>query len=152
MLAVTDDERTTGMGLWTDARDMLAAARVVSADPRLAISHPAYYLAGHGIEAAFKAFLRARGQSLKDLRCIGHNLDHALGAAISHGIEDLCALSAQDKAIVGLLNPYYKAKHFEYRVTGYQSLPQLQDLLDLGDRILAAIKSVCEASVGVVRT
>ena len=149
---MTDDERTTGMGLWTDARDMLAAAKVVSADTRLANSHPAYYLAGHGLEEAFKAFLRARGQALNDLRCIGHNLDHALGAAISHGIEDLCALSAQDKAMIGQLNPYYKAKHFEYRVTGFQSLPQLQDLLGLGDRILTAIKSVCEASVGVVRT
>ena len=149
---MTDDERTTGMGLWTDARDMIAAARVVSAEPRLSTSHPAYYLAGHGIEEAFKAFLRAHGHSLKDLRYIGHDLDHALGAAISNGIEDLCTLTAQDKAMVGLLNPYYKAKYFEYRVTGFQSLPQLQDLLGLGDRILASIKSVCEASVGVVRT
>ena len=146
---MTDDERTTGMGLWTDARDMFAAARVVSDDPRLTNSSPAYYLVAHGIEEAFKAFLRSRGHSLKALRCIGHNLDHALGAAVSHGIEDLCALTAHDKAMVGILNPYYKAKHFEYRVTGFMSLPQLQNLLDLGDRVLAAIKSDCEASVGL---
>jgi hypothetical protein len=49
------------------------------------------------------------------------------------------------------LNPYYQAKHFEYRVAGYKSLPQLSDLLDLGHRVLSAIKPVCEASVGVRR-
>ena len=65
---MTDDDRTTGMGLWVDARDMIAAAKVVSAVPKLATSSPVYYLAGHGIEEALKAFLLARGQSLKDLR------------------------------------------------------------------------------------
>lgn len=149
---MTDDERTTGMSLWTDARDMIAAARLISADPSLATSSPAYYLAGHGIEEAFKAFLRARGQPLKDLCRIGHDLDEALKAAVSCGIEDLCTLSAQDRAMIGLLSPYYKAKHFEYRVTGYKSVPQMQDLLSLGDRILTAVKSVCEASVNVIRT
>lgn len=149
---MTDEDRTTGMGLWTDARDMIAAARVVSSEPRLANSHPAYYLVGHGLEEALKAFLRARGHTLNDLKCIGHNLEHALGAAITNGIEDFCTMTAQDKTMVGLLNPYYKAKHFEYRVTGFQSLPLVQDLLSLADRILASIKTVCEASVGVVRT
>lgn len=149
---MTDDERTTGMGLWTDAREMLAAARIVSEQSSLANSNPVYYLAGHGIEGAFKAFLRSRGQSINNLKNIGHNLDHALGAAISHGFEDLCALSIQDKTIIGQLNVYYKAKHFEYRVTGYQSLPQPQDLIGLGERMLSSIKSICEASVGIVRT
>jgi hypothetical protein len=148
---MTGDDRTTGMGLWTDARQMLAAARIVSAESSLANSNPVYYLAGHGIEEAFKAFLRSRGQSINGLKNIGHNLDHALGAAISHGFENLCALSIQDKAMIGQLNGYYKAKHFEYRVTGYQSLPKPQDLIGLGERMLSSIKSVCETSVGVVR-
>lgn len=148
---MTDDERTTGMGLWTDARQMLKAAKVLSENPDLAGSSPAYFLAGHGIEEVFKAYLRACGISLKELRCIGHNLEHALGAAVSHGIEGVCALTSQDKAIVAVLNQYYKAKHFEYRVTGYKILPQLSDLLSLGQRVLAAIKPVCEASVGVHR-
>jgi len=149
---ITDEERTTGMGLWTDARDMLAAAKLVCAEPRLANSSPVFYLAGHGIEEVFKAFLRCHGHSLKDLKNIGHNLDHALGAATSHGFEDLFPLTAQDKAMIGRLNVYYKAKHFEYRVTGTQTLPQPQDLISLGERMLGSIKGVCEASVGVVRT
>lgn len=148
---MTDIERTTGMGLWTDAQQMIRAAKVVSDDPGLATSSPAYYLAGHGIEEAFKAYLRARGSSLKDLKCIGHNLEHALGAAISHGIESLCPLTGRDKAILAVLNPYYKSKHFEYRVTGYMSVPQINELLDLGQRVLASIKPICEASVGVRR-
>jgi hypothetical protein len=148
---MTDDERTTGMGLWTDAHEMLRAAKVVSEGPGLALSSPAYYLASHGVEEAFKAYLRARGSSLKDLKCIGHNLEHALGSAVSHGIESVCTLTSQDKAMVAALNPYYKAKHFEYRVTGYMSLPQLSDLLAFGQRLLVAIKPICEASVGAHR-
>jgi hypothetical protein len=148
---ITDDERTTGMGLWTDARDMLAAARLVSTDSRLSISNPVFYLAGHGIEETFKAFLRTRGQSLKELRNIGHDLEHALGAAASHGFEVLCPLTVQDKAMIGLVNRYYKAKHFEYRITGAQTLPNPLELISLGERMLESIKGVCEASLGVVR-
>jgi hypothetical protein len=63
---MTNDERTTGMGLWTDAKDMLAAAKLVSADEHLVT--PAYYLAGHGIEEVFKAYLRSHGHSLGKLK------------------------------------------------------------------------------------
>lgn len=148
---ITDEDRTTAMGLWTDARDMLAAASVVCAEARLESSSPVFYLAGHGIEEVFKAFLRCHGHSLQDLKNIGHNLDHALRAATSRGFEDLFPLTAQDKAMIGQLNVYYKAKHFEYRVTGTQTLPRPQDLITLGERMLASIREVCEASVGVVR-
>ncbi len=146
------DERTTGMGLWTDAHDMIAAAEVVSNDmKRLHGSSPMYFLAGHGIEEAFKAYLRARGSSLSELKYIGHDLEDALEAAICRGIEHVCVLSDQDKAMLSVLNLSYKAKHFEYRVTGFKQLPQIQDLLDFANRVLTSIKPICEVSIGVRR-
>lgn len=144
-----DDARTTGMGLWTDAREMLEAAEIVVASPDLHISSPSFYLLGHGLEVALKAYLRSKGQTLKSLRVIGHDLEKAVEQAAVYGLSERYTLSAEDVAAIALLNPYYKAKHFEYRVTGYRSLPSPDDLLQLGRRILAAIRPICEASVGI---
>jgi hypothetical protein len=80
------NERTTGMGLWTDAKNMLAAAKLVSADEHLVT--PAYYLAGHGIEEVFKAYLRSHGHSIGKLKKIGHKLVCAQDEAIRCGFED----------------------------------------------------------------
>jgi hypothetical protein len=148
---ISQDERTNGMGLWTDAKDMLKAARLVLADESMSHSSPVFYLAGHGIEEAFKAFLRCRGKSLEDLKNIGHNLECALNVAISNGFEELCALTVQDKKMISAFNGYYQIKKFEYRVTGRYYLPPPENLIDLGERMLKAIKSICEASAGVVR-
>jgi len=47
-------------------------------------------------------------------------------------------------ALIGqMLNTYYKAKDFEYRVTGAKTYPSVADLVNLLDRILAATKPVC---------
>jgi hypothetical protein len=51
--------------------------------------------------------------------------------------------------MIGQLNGHYKDKHFEYRVTGYMSLPLLPDLIALGERMLSSIKSVCMARIGI---
>lgn len=147
-----DDSRTTGMGLWTDAREMFQAATLVINEPNLKFSSPAYYLLGHGLEVALKSYLRSHGRSLKDLRAIGHDLSKALQDAVDCGLVDCYPLSDSEASALALFTPYYKAKHFEYRVTGYKQLPSPQSLLDLGNHLLAAIRPICEASVGVVRT
>jgi hypothetical protein len=146
-----DDVRTTGMGLWTDARQMLEAAELVSRSSTLATSSPTFYLMGHGLEVALKAYLRSRGHSLKALRAIGHDIESAAQEAMAQGLGELFSFSPTDLAAISALNQYYKAKHFEYRVTGYRSLPPTESLLVLGNRLLAAIRPICEASVGAAR-
>ena len=147
-----DDHRTTGMGLWTDAREMLQAAELVAGDRSLALSSPAFYLAGHGLEVAFKSYLRCCGHSLKALRAIGHDLEAAAQEASAQGLDQYYRLSIQESAAIALLSPYYKAKHFEYRVAGYQSLPDPVSLIALGNKLLAATRDRCIASVGAART
>lgn len=147
-----DESRTTGMGLWTDAREMFEAAGAIINQPKLEFSSPSYYLLGHGLEVALKAYLRCRGRSLSNLRAIGHDLRKALQEAVDGGLADYYPLSDSDAIAIDMLSPYYRAKHFEYRVTGYKQLPSPQTLLTLGDGLLAAIRPICEASAGVVRT
>ncbi|EAR22125.1 hypothetical protein [Nitrococcus mobilis] len=100
---------------------------------------PAYYLAGHGLEVVLKAYLRSCGRSLKALRPIGHDIEKAADEAAAQGLEQHYQFSPEDRAAIASLNTYYKAKHFEYRVTGYKSLPAPKALLALGTRLLAAI-------------
>lgn len=131
---------------------MLQAAGVIINQPKLEFSSPAYYLLGHGLEAALKAYLRCGGRPLNSLRAIGHDLSKALQEAVDGGLADCYPLSDSDAIAIDMLTPYYRAKHFECRVTGYKQLPSPQILLTLWNGLLAAIRPICEASSGVVRS
>src|SRR4051812_33333797 len=77
-----DESRTTAMGLWTDAKGMLAAAEVLMREDnnsaRMRFFMPIHFLLGHGIEVALKSVLLAHGSSLEELkRKIGHDLKKA---------------------------------------------------------------------------
>ena len=143
-----DERRTTAMGLWTDAQEMLGAARVVSVAQGQRVSRPAYYWTGHGLEEALKAFLLVRGCSLQRLKQIGHDLDRALRAANEDGLGQYCVLDASETAMIRLLNCSYHAKELEYRSTGFVRYPELQPLITLVDRLLVSIKPLCWASLG----
>ena len=87
--------------------------------------------------------MRAKGFSLSELKKIGHDLECSMGYCVTRGIENLCIITDQEKMNLSLLNVYYKAKHFEYRVTGGQILPNLQDLISFGKKLLESIHSTC---------
>lgn len=144
---MTEDKQTTGMGLWTDANEMLIAARHLTSVRSLEFSKPLYFLLGHSLELSFKSFVRAKGASLSCLKSIGHDLCLALEWAKTAGIAELVEISENDAALIELMNRYYKAKEFEYRVTGPKKLPRTEDLIDLLDRILSATKAFCVKSV-----
>jgi hypothetical protein len=71
--AVNDTEaqearRTTAMGLITDAKEMLQAAKILHESGVWKVKGPTYYLLGHAIEVALKSFLLANGTSVTVLR------------------------------------------------------------------------------------
>lgn len=144
---MASDERTTGMGLWTDANEMLIAARHLTSVKSLEFSQPLYFLLGHSLELSFKSYVRAKGASLSCLRSIGHDLCLGLEWAQTSGIDELVQISEKDTALIQLMNVYYKAKEFEYRVTGHKKLPRAEDLIDLLSRILSATKTLCAKSI-----
>lgn len=75
---ITDEDRTTAIGLARYAYDYLHAAIVVETNdstPRHISPVPAYFLALHGLELTLKAFLRHKGVSVKDLqKKFGHDV------------------------------------------------------------------------------
>ena len=101
---------------------------------------------GHAIELSFKSYLRAKGATLDCLKGIGHDLILGLDWAHTAGLVDVIKLTEHDRALVLLLNGYYKAKEFEYRVTGTKKYPHASDLINFLERILVAIEPVCVKS------
>lgn len=135
------------MGLWTDAKDMLDAAKLLQHKEEQRLRHPLYYLLGHGLEEAFKAFVRAKGGTLQCLKSIGHDLELARDWANTSGLSQVYSLNEMDDQALRMINPYYKSKEFEYRVTGYKSFPEVEVLIGLLERLLCAIKDVCVKSI-----
>ena len=144
---MADELRTTGMGLWTDANEMLLAAKHLATVKKLEFSQPLYYLLGHAIELSFKSYVRAKGATLDCLKSIGHDLILGLDWAQTAGLGDVIQLTDHDRAVVSMLNAYYKAKEFEYRVTGAKTYPNVAELVTLLDRVLTATKAICLKSV-----
>lgn len=131
------------MGLWTDSNEMLSAAKHLAAAKGFETSQPLYYLLGHSLELSFKSYVRAKGGTLECLKSMGHDLDLCLAWASTTGIEGLVKITEKDRAIVALMNIPYKAKEFEYRVTGAKKYPHVPDLIALVEKVLKGIKAIC---------
>lgn len=76
------------------------------------VSIPAYFLVGHSIELALKAFLRAKGVSVYDLRSTeyGHNLESLVRESRRRKLGIAVRLTKADIAGVLLLNQSYRPK------------------------------------------
>lgn len=135
------------MGLWSDSNEMLEAARTLKThSPRLI--GPKYYLLGHSFEVGVKSFLLAKGFSEEQLRKkIGHDLCKALAAATKVGIIDFYAFSEQELDSITQLNPYYRSKELEYRVTGFKSYPDDEAFSNMIEGMLTSIRSICRESI-----
>ncbi|MDO8446668.1 MAG: hypothetical protein Q7T53_11305 [Deltaproteobacteria bacterium] len=135
------------MGLWTDAKDMLAAAKILHEKEKQRIGNPIYYLLCHGVEEAFKAFICAKGGSLKCLKSIGHDLELAKEWAVACGLDKDYQISKEHDTMLKLINGYYKSKEFEYRVTGYKRYPKSENLITFLEDLLKHIRNTCLQSV-----
>ena len=132
MDATEERPRTTAIGLLTDAKDMLLAASILhDSDKEWKVQGPTYYLLGHATELALKSFLLANGDSLDRLRQrIGHNLAKAARRVRATKCDPLAQTVADNFEVIELLNFYYEAKEFEYRVTGLKSYPKKELLFE----------------------
>lgn len=112
--------------LYSLSIEFLEAARVLHATPPTRISYSSiiYYLLGHSAELSLKAFLKQRGQSIDELKRIGHNLEELVKQAMKTGLTKNTSLSN-----VIQLSTTYKDKNFEYRTRKNKNFPQLDLLL-----------------------
>ena len=139
-------QRTTGMGLWSDADGMLKAAKILECNDSKVIQSK-FYLLGHSFEVAIKGFILAKGATLNCLKDIGHDLEKAIEWAKPCGLNEHFSFTKDHTDMISLLNKYYKAKEFEYRVTGGKRYPDPILFSTMLENLLTAIKPVCIQSV-----
>jgi hypothetical protein len=133
--------RTQGVGVWRLAEEYLEAAAAASTPRSTRIPFVSYYLYGHGLELALKAFLVSQGTTDRRLRRLGHDLKRALKAARKHQPFKAVSITPTDCHIVAWLNSYYKVKEFEYLVTGYKSFPSLRDVRRVSEHVLGQLQA-----------
>jgi hypothetical protein len=136
--------RTTSLALLEHAKDFIEAADVLDV-PGYQHLRPTYYLYGHGIELALKAFLRGAGMSISDMKKIGHDLERAVEEANKLSLRDHCVLESNDLDAINLLNVYYRAKEFEYTVAGSKTVPQTSQLGRIARQLLDTLRPFCYA-------
>jgi hypothetical protein len=140
---ISDDERTSAMGLLTDAKQMLAAAKLLHDSNVWKVQRPTYYLLGHSIELALKSFLLASGMSQGTLKNkLGHNLTKTARRVIAAKSNSISPIVQEYLAAIDLLNHYYQAKELEYRVTGTKRFPAKETLIALLDAVIPKIEPV----------
>ena len=117
---------------WSAAEDFFAAAQKTKSNDPLGFEScgVTFYLAGHALELVLKAFLRAKGFSIDDLKNkFSHDLVKLLNQAEAQDLGELVAISKESRQLILMLNDVYKPKDLEYYVAGLQRRPRF-DLLD----------------------
>ena len=147
MVNNTEETRTTPDGLLTDAIEMFCAAGVLIKCNPDRLSQPIYYLLGHSIEVALKAILLQSGETLETLkRKYGHDLYKVARSVVAKRIAPVSKIVKNNLAIIKCLNPYYIAKEFEYRVTGFKRLPLEENVMSFLNDLLPAINELLPPS------
>ena len=137
-------DRTSALGLWRYAHEFWQAAEAAQAIKPGKVFIPSYYLYGHAMELALKAFLRSQGHTVAQLRDLGHDLEAALKTAEGAGLSTFVNLSNDDRTAVGLLNLYYRTKELEYIVVGVKHFPTVQSLRSCAQNLVRGTKGPSE--------
>ena len=147
---LTDEERTTAIGLARFAFEYIEAARLVDSNhrdrrPRSLISPmPAYFLAHHGLELTFKSYLRHKGVTVRELgsKRYGHDLDACYRGAKRLG---LLAIFIEHQADVGAMQMLVDMNHdhgLRYIKTGSRQFPHWSAIESVAVRLHQAVAPV----------
>jgi hypothetical protein len=140
-------------GLYSFAWQYAETAKKVANEPEL--SDVAFFLTCHSIELALKAFLRAKGWEMDELRRLGksgHDLQAALEAGEKEGLGKLWHIDRGFRNCLLVLNVPYEAKHFEYilicpAIDSVKRIRVMMMLLRGAEELLASIKPVIHAAM-----
>jgi len=112
---------------------------------RQRLSLSAYFLVGHAIELALKAFLFSRGLSISRLRSreYGHNLARLLTEARRRKLGNLVKLAQSEVVSVRLLDEMYSAKEFEYSANGVRGLPHYAVAYSAAEKLCTGLRAHC---------
>lgn len=141
LIATTDNEarRTSPLAFWRYGHDYLRVAHTLCRQHRIpcADAQVAYHAAAQGIEFALKAFLRARGATVNELRSdVGHSLMKALARSEAEGLP---AIPAPWRAAVAEIALCHQDTQYVYLVTPVGAFPELDPLIGAGIFVLDSI-------------
>lgn len=129
--ALTEEDRTTAIGLARFAYEYIDAARLVALhqSARSGLEDiapvPAYFLALHGVELTLKAFLRHECLTAKELRgrAYGHDLRLCYRKAKECGLSGIFKMRADDMRAMLLLLEINQLQGLRYIRTGFTRYP-----------------------------
>lgn len=120
-MATDTDERTNAVGLFNTARSYWRSAEHLNA-AHLAVTHPlppVTFLFCHAIELYLKAYLRAIGYSVAQLKQAGHHVANLAESAIKSGLE----IGPEQSEILSHIDHADVAIEARYIVTGSKTSP-----------------------------
>lgn len=121
MADIPDDERTNALGLFNTARSYWRSAEHLNA-AQLKVSHPhapVTFLYCHAIELYLKSYLRAAGNTVSDLKKIGHRIARLAEAAAAAGLR----LDPDKAEVLSHIDDWDVAIEARYIVTGFSRQP-----------------------------
>jgi hypothetical protein len=131
--SVTDDERTTAVGLFNTAQSYWRSAEHLNA-AKIKVSHPQaplVFLFCHAIELYLKAFLRNKAHTLNELRKWGHNVANLAEAAKLDGLK-LDAASGETLLHIADADVAIESR---YIVTGFKTVPTIEALAEVAEEL-----------------
>jgi hypothetical protein len=128
---MTEDDRATAIGLSRYAYEYIDAARTVAEQHNMKLvaeslpTMPAYFLAMHGIELTFKAYLRHSGVSASELstKRYGHDLHACYRKAKEFGLLAQFKVGKDDLLAMGLLINLNQSHGLRYIQIGPKRFP-----------------------------
>jgi hypothetical protein len=104
---------------------------------------PVMFLIGHSIELSLKSYLLHRGDSVDDVKFnYGHNLMHALDAAVDKELNDHVMFDDIEIDALEILNDLYATKQLNYIQAGYKNFPCFGPLESLAKKLLETVSAM----------
>jgi hypothetical protein len=126
MSELTNDDRTTALGLFNYARSYRVSADYLLL-AKLKVSHPhapLTFLYYHAIELYLKAYLRSQGDTVAKLKSVSHNISKLAAEVQSRGL----ALDDEDKEVLSLIAEADNVIRSRYIQTGAFTRPEEEAL------------------------
>ncbi len=132
------------------AADFLNAYRSFETDKPF--SPAKYYLVCRAVELSLKSFLLLKNVPIKEVKYdLRHDLHKILRKSKKLGINAVVGNTGEERAEIEKANGWYNRKGFEYFdiqniVESKSTLPDLNVMNDLADRLINTLKPICLAS------
>jgi len=132
------------------ARDFLNAYKRFKTDKPF--SPAKYYLVCRSVELSLKSYLLLNNVPIKKVKYnLSHDLHKILRKSKELGIDTVVGITDEEKAEIEKANSWYNRKGFEYFdiqniVEGKDTLPNLNIMFYLADRLINILKPICLAS------